>query len=108
MYVCAPVHTCLTFGKDTKIHQHYRSLKQEIRGRVYEGGWVRGLKNGEGTLHTGTGQAYQGFFEGDLYHGQGVLRGPDQQVLEGEWKRGKLNGETVATSDMGDGGDKTD
>lgn len=67
-------------------------LPKEIHGRVYEGVWVRGVKQGEGILHTGKGQVYEGNFEDDLYHGQGVLRGPDQEVLEGQWKRGRLNG----------------
>lgn len=65
---------------------------QEIRGRSYEGAWVKGVKCGQGVLHTGTGEIYQGFFEGDLYHGKGVLRGQGQDVLEGDWRRGKLNG----------------
>lgn len=66
---------------------------KEIRGRVYEGGWEKGLKKGEGVLHTGTGQVYEGRFDADLYHGHGTLRGPGKDVLEGEWKWGRLNGE---------------
>lgn len=72
---------------------NYNGTNQEISGRVYEGGWEKGLKKGEGTLHTGTGQVYEGHFDADLYHGHGVLRGPGKDVLEGEWKWGRLNGE---------------
>lgn len=51
------------------------------------------MKKGEGVLHTGTGQIYEGCFDGDLYNGRGVLRGPGKNVLDGEWKWGRLNGE---------------
>lgn len=59
---------------------------------MYEGAWERGLKTGEGVLHTGTGQIYEGRFESDMYHGPGILKGPGRDVLDGQWKRGKLNG----------------
>lgn len=62
---------------------------------MYEGAWVKGLKRGEGILHSGTGQIYEGNFEDDMYHGHGVLRGPGKTVLDGEWRRGKLNGEKL-------------
>ena len=65
---------------------------QEIRGRVYEGGWERGQRKGEGVLHTGAGQTYEGHFDADLYHGPGILRGPGKDVLDGLWKWGRLNG----------------
>ncbi|CAM9451858.1 unnamed protein product [Ectocarpus sp. 6 AP-2014] len=66
---------------------------KEICGRVYEGGWEKGLKKGEGVMHTGSGQVYEGSFDADLYHGHGALRGPGKDVLEGDWKWGRLNGE---------------
>ncbi|CAM9288247.1 unnamed protein product, partial [Ascophyllum nodosum] len=66
---------------------------EEICGRVYKGGWEKGVKKGEGVLHTGTGQVYEGCFQDDQYHGPGVLRGPGEVMLDGEWKRGKLDGE---------------
>lgn len=43
-------------------------------------------------MHTGTGQVYEGSFDADLYHGHGALRGPGKDVLEGDWKWGRLNG----------------
>lgn len=54
------------------------------------------MKKGEGVLHTGTGQVYEGRFENDAYDGPGILRGPGKNVLDGEWKRGRLNGEEEA------------
>lgn len=44
-------------------------------------------------LHTGIGQIYEGRFDADLYHGPGILRGPEKDVLDGDWKWGRLNGE---------------
>lgn len=64
---------------------------------MYEGGWERGLRKGEGILHTGTGQVYEGRFDADQYNGPGILRGPGKDVLDGEWKWGRLNGELMPT-----------
>lgn len=91
-----PLEFCTQIQFDSislRLGSTYVLVGQKIYGRVFEGAWERGVKHGEGVLHTGTGQVYEGCFKDDQYHGQGVLRGPGKTVLDGEWKRGKLNGE---------------
>lgn len=91
-----PLEVCTRTEVDSislRLGSTYVFVGQKIHGRVYEGAWERGLKNGKGVLHTGTGLVYEGCFKDDQYSGPGVLRGPGRTVLDGEWKRGKLNGE---------------
>ncbi|CAM9399332.1 unnamed protein product, partial [Discosporangium mesarthrocarpum] len=67
-----------------------------ITGRTYKGEWVKGLKQGQGTLSTGTGEVYEGSFMHDMFSGDGILKGAGK-VLNGEWRRGRLHGKAKCT-----------
>ena len=68
-------------------------------GSVYDGGWLRGQRSGEGADSSGDGlTTYKGSFQRDARHGHGVLRTREspsdtlENVYDGEWRDGKRHG----------------
>jgi hypothetical protein len=59
---------------------------------VYEGGFVRGLMQGEGVLSLSSGASYRGGFHEGRLHGRGVYTWPDGAVYEGEFCEGAVEG----------------
>ena len=97
-------HNC-----QAKVNQNYGDYSG-----VYEGEFMNGKRNGQGTFSFEDGGVYRGQWKDDKFHGQGVifhsngteLSGefrngeivygksiyPNGDVYEGEWKIGKPNG----------------
>ena len=65
-------------------------LKYEKENRWYEGDWLHGRWNGNGSLSNGDGDYYQGGLTNDRKHGSGVLRFADGRVFEGEFIRDQM------------------
>ncbi|CAD8075924.1 unnamed protein product [Paramecium sonneborni] len=60
-------------------------------GKVYEGRWKQGKRQGYGK-YQGTNQQYEGEFKEDMYEGQGTLKIGDK-LISGNFVKGKMNGE---------------
>ena len=61
--------------------------------RTYRGGFVDGLKQGEGVIEWQDGSVYEGDFFNNKIHGQGKKVWYDGREYEGYWSDGKMNGE---------------
>lgn len=53
---------------------------------LYEGQWVDGLREGEGTQYYKLGETYNGEWEADVKHGAGRMEYRSGDVYEGEWR----------------------
>lgn len=60
-------------------------------GSFFEGYYVKGKKK-YGKYEWKDKNSYQGYFEKDLFHGQGVYKWGDKKQYDGNWKEGKMNG----------------
>lgn len=60
-------------------------------GMKYEGGFVMGQKEGQGTLYTKDYQ-YTGNFHNDEMHGKGIMVWKNKMRYSGAWKRGLMHG----------------
>lgn len=61
-------------------------------GRIYEGEWIGGKKNGLGKYFWTNGQVYDGEFKNDNCNGKANLYYPDGKVFVGLWRDGMKNG----------------
>lgn len=73
---------------------HGRGKHTLPNGVTYEGEWVKGVKEGHGTLSDpNAGLVYAGQFRADLRHGRGVFTAADGEVYDGEWHEGVKQGD---------------
>lgn len=56
----------------------------------YEGPYVNGKREGEGTYYFKSGNIYKGYFESNERHGLGRITFPNQEFMEGTWSKGVL------------------
>lgn len=73
----------------------------------YEGGLVRGLRQGPGYMTYANGDQYEGGFKDSRREGKGVYLSADGDEMQGDWKNGMLDGIASATYASGgryDGG----
>lgn len=61
-------------------------------GRIFEGTFVDGKKQGKGRFFWKNGQVYEGEFKMDECNGVGTLFYPDGKRFEGNWKEGNKHG----------------
>lgn len=61
-------------------------------GRVYEGQWDGGFKEGKGIFTWPNQDKYEGQFHRDNCHGYGVQTYANSRVYKGEWTHNKKNG----------------
>lgn len=61
-------------------------------GTEYLGGFVNGLRHGEGTMVYADGSKYQGSWVRDKRHGNGALVRPDGSSYAGEWLNDMMEG----------------
>lgn len=59
---------------------------------TYEGDYVNGKKDGEGTFVWPDGSVYQGEWKNDMRHGEGTYTWPDGDSYTGEWENNRING----------------
>ena len=64
-------------------------------GSVYEGQWMNGMKDGQGTLVSAHGSRYDGSFVEDQYEGKGTIVFANGDKYEGDWVRSKKQGSGV-------------
>ena len=69
-----------------------KDLDQEDDKFLYKGGFVNGLRHGEGEINYRNGNTYKGGFFKDVYHGFGESKNLEGSSYRGEWKKGKMNG----------------
>ncbi|EGR33489.1 phosphatidylinositol-4-phosphate 5-kinase, putative [Ichthyophthirius multifiliis] len=67
----------------------YKYVKTNER---YEGEWVNGEKQGQGTYFYSNGGKYQGQWLKNQKHGKGAYYYPSGSVYEGDWQDDKVNG----------------
>lgn len=60
-------------------------------GSFFEGYYLKGKKK-YGKFVWKDKNSYQGYFEKDLFHGQGIYKWGDKKMYEGNWKEGKIYG----------------
>lgn len=61
-------------------------------GRIYEGGWKKDQRNGEGYESYSNGNTYEGGFKDGKAFGYGVYKWKSGEIYEGEWEKGKKYG----------------
>lgn len=61
-------------------------------GDVYEGSFVNGTRDGQGSLHFADGSYYYGEWKSDLMHGQGLRRFQNGNTYKGAYQNGKRQG----------------
>ncbi|HUD01709.1 MAG TPA: hypothetical protein VMR37_05245 [Rhabdochlamydiaceae bacterium] len=66
-------------------------------GNIYEGGWENNDRQGRGHIIYADGRDYQGAYDKNQIHGQGVMRYPDGGVYSGSWERTSAHGEGKRT-----------
>jgi hypothetical protein len=72
-------------------------------GALFEGTWEQGKRNGKGTLFYATGHVYEGEFKADQPNGKGKLTmGKKESVYEGDWADGQQHGKGVYVFPNGD------
>ncbi len=75
----------------------------QIIHKRYEGTYSKGKRHGKGVLVMGPQEVYSGMFENDLFHGTGLLKKKNGDVIEGEFYQGKSAGKNnVVTFKNGD------
>lgn len=70
-------------------------------GRIYDGAWVEGQPEGQGTDIQPHGHVYQGGWQDGKRHGQGELLYPDGSRYEGSFAAGQRHGSGTMTSPGG-------
>jgi len=58
----------------------------------YEGGMVKGLRQGDGKMTYDSGNSYEGDFSNNQFGNKGLYRWSDGTEYEGSWKEGSFNG----------------
>jgi hypothetical protein len=72
--------------------------------RRYEGEWVDGKINGQGTLWYADGDQYQGEWRDGKMHGRGTYTYADGDQYEGDWKDDRRHGKGTVTYAAVEGG----
>ncbi|TNE72217.1 MAG: PEGA domain-containing protein [Gammaproteobacteria bacterium] len=67
-------------------------------GSRYEGDWEAGMRNGEGVWRDADGSHYTGSFKNDQFNGKGTLTMASGDILTGNWQQGRLNGHGSLTT----------
>mmetsp|Transcript_34282 Transcript_34282/g.33511 ORF Transcript_34282/g.33511 Transcript_34282/m.33511 type:complete len:124 (-) Transcript_34282:408-779(-) len=57
-------------------------------GDIYEGEWMKDFREGFGILKFTKGDTYEGEWLQDRMHGKGILAHPEGSVYEGIWEEG--------------------
>ncbi len=78
----------------------YVNGKKEGKGRLFmtengeesEGDWVKGQRDGFGTMKYANGDIYNGEWKNNMREGKGVLLRGDGAKYEGDWKINNFNG----------------
>uniref|UniRef100_K3X2I8 Uncharacterized protein n=1 Tax=Globisporangium ultimum (strain ATCC 200006 / CBS 805.95 / DAOM BR144) TaxID=431595 RepID=K3X2I8_GLOUD len=68
----------------------------------YVGEWCEGKRHGYGIERFDVGEIYEGYWEMDVYHGEGEIVYDDSSRYEGSFRYGKWHGEGVRTLENGD------
>jgi len=66
-------------------------------GMKYEGNFVDGIRNGQGTMIFPDGAKYEGEWKDGAMHGRGIFTWPNGDKHEGEWRNNKANGQGIYT-----------
>ncbi|GAB9474333.1 Leucine rich repeat protein [Globisporangium polare] len=85
---------CHGFGT---LHMNFAFTKGE-----YVGEWCEGKRHGYGIERFDVGEIYEGYWELDVYHGEGEIVYDDESRYEGPFRFGKWHGEGVRTLENGD------
>jgi hypothetical protein len=67
----------------------------KTHGGVYTGSFRKGEKHGRGTMEWKNGDVYDGDWEGDKMHGVGKYEGKDGSSYSGEWASHMRNGRGI-------------
>ena len=79
--------------EQTKNKHNPRKAGKDIKIKLYEGEWARGLKSGTGTYYYKNNDVYVGSWRDDMRHGNGVLYvSSSDDIYECEWKDGLQDG----------------
>lgn len=69
----------------------------ELTDGVYEGEWLKGKREGKGTMKWADGAHYDGEWKEDRFHGQGCLVHSGGDVYVGAWENDMANGFGIYT-----------
>ena len=79
-----------------------KGYKSFSSGARYQGYFMNGKRNGEGTYKWPNGDEYKGEWFNGKQNGEGTYKWPNGNVYKGEWSNGKRNGEGTLTWSNGD------
>ena len=79
-----------------------KGVTLSLSGDFYEGNFVNGKKEGNGTMIYKNGTRYEGAFKENKHNGFGKIIQLDGETFIGEWKDGKINGNGVRYHKNGD------
>lgn len=65
--------------------------------KSYDGTWINGVMDGEGTLILNTGDKYVGKFKDGQANGYGILYYANGKLYEGDWQNNELHGKGKLT-----------
>ena len=68
---------------------HGKYISREEIGKIYEGDWKDGKREGKGTEIKADGERYSGAWKNNVQEGVGELRWPTGKWREGLWSRGR-------------------
>ena len=66
-------------------------------GNIYEGNFVNGKFEGQGTLRYKNGDVYIGQFSNNVRNGKGTIKYANRLIYDGNWVEGKKNGKGKST-----------
>lgn len=61
-------------------------------GNIYEGDFINGKADGQGTSNFADSATYTGQYSNDLFHGKGKYIYPNGSIYDGNWVKGKIEG----------------
>merc|ERR1712130_490937 len=86
-----------TIVRSTKLPQGYGKMRYDCGKLIYEGHWIDGRWEGEGTLmYNTTGDTYEGQFQNFKCHGKGkYVWFEDASTYEGDYVNDERHGQGV-------------
>ena len=87
---------------DQETNLPIKGVTLSLSGDFYEGTFIGGKKEGNGTMIYKNGTRYEGAFKKNKHNGFGKLIQLDGETFIGEWKDGKINGNGVRYHKNGD------
>ena len=94
-------HFVVLFHREVNGELGWYKNREDVNDRKYEGDFLNGTPNGQGTLTWSDGRKYVGEWKGGKINGQGTFTWPNGEKFEGKYKDGKYHGQGTYTHPNG-------